>query len=65
MLNDFGCEKIYTDQASGVREDRKGLNVMINALRRDDTLVVFRIDRIFRSLKNMVDLIKLFNKMGG
>lgn len=63
ILEEFGCETIFTDKASGIREDREGLNDLIKSLRKNDTVVVYRIDRIFRSLKNMVDLIDRFDKM--
>jgi DNA invertase Pin-like site-specific DNA recombinase len=62
LLKEFGCEKIYTDVASGVREDRTGLKEMTSYLRAGDMIVVYKIDRIFRSLKNLVDLIDHFNR---
>jgi len=62
LLNEAGCEKVYTDIASGVREDREGLKEMISYLRSGDMVVVYKIDRIFRSLKNLVELIDYFNK---
>ncbi|WP_260200010.1 hypothetical protein [Bergeyella zoohelcum] len=37
MLRNFGCEKNYTDAASDVCEDRKGLNEMLSFLREDDS----------------------------
>lgn len=61
LLKKANCEKIYTDVASGVREDRKGLNEMIQYLRKGDTVVTYKNDRIFRSLKNMITLIDKFN----
>lgn len=64
MLKNHGCEKIYTDIASGVREDRTGLNEMLSYLRKDDIIMVYKTDRIFRSLKNMIDLIEKFNEKG-
>ena len=64
LLREFGCEKIFSDVASGVREDRKGLNEMLSFLRKGDTVVVYKTDRIFRSLKNMVELIDMFNSKG-
>jgi DNA invertase Pin-like site-specific DNA recombinase len=60
LLKEFGCEKVYTDIASGVREDRSGLKEMITYLRPGDMVVVHKIDRIFRSLKNLVNLIDHF-----
>ena len=64
MLKEQGCEKIYTDVASGAREDRKGLNELLSYLREGDVVLVYKTDRIFRSLKNMIDLIDTFNKKG-
>ena len=62
LLKQQGCEKIYTDIASGVREDRKGLNEMLSFLREGDVVIVYKTDRIFRSLKNMIELIEFFNQ---
>ena len=64
LLKEHGCEKIYTDVASGAREDRKGLNELLSYLREGDVVLVYKTDRIFRSLKNMIDLIDTFNKKG-
>lgn len=64
LLKEKGCEKIFTDIASGVREDRAGLKEMISQLRKDDVILVYKTDRIFRSLKNMIDLIEQFNQKG-
>ena len=64
LLKEAGCEKIYTDIASGVREDRSGLNEMIKYLRKGDMVITYKNDRIFRSLKNMIDLIDQFNEKG-
>jgi len=64
LLKNAGCEKIYTDIASGVREDRDGLNEMIEFLRKGDQVITYKNDRIFRSLKNMINLIDIFNEKG-
>lgn len=64
QLKDNGCENIYSDIASGVREDRAGLNEMLSYLRNGDTILVYKTDRIFRSLKNMIELIEKFNEKG-
>lgn len=64
LLEQAGCEKIYTDFASGVREDRPGLIQMLETLRKDDTVLIYKTDRIFRSLRNMVNLIEKFNELG-
>ena len=62
LLKEAGCEKIYTDIASGVRSDRKGLNELLKYMRKGDTVIAYKNDRMFRSLKNMVELIDKFNE---
>ncbi len=62
ILKENGCEKIFSDIASGVREDRRGLDEMLSFLRKGDVVMVYKTDRIFRSLKNMIELIETFNK---
>ena len=64
LLKDNGCEKIFTDHAGGVRDDRPGLNEMLKMLRKGDVVLIYRTDRIFRSLKNMIALVEKFNSMG-
>lgn len=64
ILKDNGCEKIYSDIASGVKENREGLNSLLEFARGGDTILVYKSDRIFRSLKNMVQLIEFFNEGG-
>lgn len=64
LLEKEGCDKIYSDVGSGVREDRKGLLEMLEFLRKGDTVITYKNDRIFRSLKNMIDLIDTFNERG-
>lgn len=64
LLEKAGCEDIYTDVASGTKDDRKGLNEMLKYLRRGDTVITYKNDRMFRSLKNMIDLIDTFNDKG-
>ena len=64
LLKEQGCEKVYTDIASGVRDDREGLTELLSYLRKDDVVLVYKTDRIFRSLKNMIDLIDKFNSTG-
>jgi DNA invertase Pin-like site-specific DNA recombinase len=51
-----GCERgrIYTDELSGVKAERPGLQEAWRQLRPGDTLVVWRLDRLGRSLKDLV-----------
>ena len=62
MLKENGCEKIFSDVTSGVRENRDGLNEMLSYLRKGDVIMVYKTYRIFRSLKNMIELIEKFKK---
>lgn len=48
---------IYEDKASGKNEDRPGLNAALKSLRSNDTLVVWKIDRLGRSLPHLVSII--------
>jgi DNA invertase Pin-like site-specific DNA recombinase len=49
-LEKAGCDKIFTDTASGAKQERIGLDQAISYVRKGDTLVVWRLDRLGRSL---------------
>lgn len=53
-LQQAGCERIFTDQVSGVSSERPGLTTALSHLRPGDTLVVWRLDRLGRSLKDLL-----------
>ena len=55
-------ENIYTDRASGAKEDRVGLEHCLKALRADDILVVWKLDRLGRSLKDLISTIEDLTK---
>lgn len=57
-LKKEGCEKIFQDTISGIKKNRKGLDEALLHLRKDDTLVVWKLDRLGRSLKGLLDLIE-------
>ncbi len=59
-LNQYGCEKIFSDHISGVKSKRPGLDRAIEFARSGDTIVVWRLDRLGR---NMADLITLVNEL--
>ncbi len=63
-LTKVGCEKIFEDKISGTRADRPGLARAMELLRKDDTLVVWKLDRLGRSVKNLVDLVADLQKQG-
>lgn len=56
-LKQAGCKKIFEDQLSGSRGDRAGLARALETLRAGDTLVVWKLDRLGRSVKHLVDLV--------
>ena len=63
-LEKAGCEKIFTDQLSGVTTNRHGLKAMLEVARAGDTLVVWRLDRLGRSLKHLIQLVEVLEKHG-
>ncbi len=56
-LEKAGCEKIYRDIASGARTERPSLNEMVNNLRPGDVLVIWKLDRLGRSLNHLIGLV--------
>jgi DNA invertase Pin-like site-specific DNA recombinase len=56
-LKRAGCERVYEDKASGAKIAREGLQAALDTLRAGDTLVVWRLDRLGRTLKQLIDLI--------
>ena len=56
-LKQAGCEQIYTDTISGAKAERQGLQKAMSHLRKGDTLVVWRLDRLGRSLKQLISTI--------
>src|SRR5215213_2524377 len=53
-LTKAGCTKIYTDTASGAQTEREGLTEALAYVRAGDTLVVWKLDRMGRSLKDLI-----------
>jgi DNA invertase Pin-like site-specific DNA recombinase len=53
-LEKAGCNKIFTDTASGAKTERIGLEEALNYVRKGDTLVVWRLDRLGRSLPHLI-----------
>ena len=56
-LNKAGCKRIFTDKLSGAQVERPGLKEALSHLREADTLVVWKLDRLGRSVKGLVDLV--------
>ncbi len=61
-LHKAGCEIIFTEIASGAKTDRVELDKLLSQIRKDDTLVVYKLDRLGRSLKHLLELVTQFNE---
>ncbi|HLW01621.1 MAG TPA: recombinase family protein [Ktedonobacterales bacterium] len=59
-----GCDPIYTDTMSGTKDRRPGLEQALSHLRAGDTLVVWRLDRLGRSLKHLIETIQDLEQRG-
>lgn len=63
-LTQAGCQKIFEDKISGSRAERPGLAKALEMLREGDTLVVWKLDRLGRSVQSLVDLVGNLYKQG-
>ncbi len=63
-LKAAGCKKIFEDKASGKNTDRPGFNKTMAYLREGDTLVVYKLDRLSRSTKDMLQIAELLKAQG-
>ena len=61
-LEKYGCERIFTDQASGKTTQRPELKRLLDTLRDSDIVVVQRLDRLGRSLKDLIELLDSFRE---
>src|SRR5947209_13613468 len=61
-LEKIGCSKIFTDTISGATTERHGLDAAMSYVREGDMLVVWRLDRLGRSLKHLIETITTLNK---
>ena len=62
-LEAAGCEKIFVDELSGASAVRPGLQRAIEAVRKGDALVVWRLDRLGRSLRDLIELVGQLDEM--
>lgn len=63
-LKRFGCETIFKEKLSGKNKTRPQLDKMIDQLRKGDTVVVWKLDRLGRSLKDLIELVSSFREKG-
>ncbi len=60
-LKAAGCENIYTDKMSGAKTNRPGLEEILGFIRKGDKLVVWRLDRLGRSLKRLIKVLNILD----
>lgn len=58
------CLKIYTDRATGTKADRPQWNACLADLRAGDTLIIWKIDRLGRNLRDLVDIVTTLQERG-
>ena len=63
-LTEAGCNRLYEDTMSGARADRPGLQQALDVLRKGDTLVIWRLDRLARSLKDLMQMSENLDQQG-
>ncbi len=63
-LMNAGCDKIYSEKISGVKSERPELGKAIEYCREGDTLVVWKLDRIGRSTKNLIEIVTTLSEKG-
>lgn len=63
-LQKAGCERVFQEHISGAKADRPELAKMLEMLRDGDEVVVWKLDRLGRSLQHLIDLVAQFDKRG-
>lgn len=60
-LKNAGCERIFDDQVTGSKIQRPGLEATLEFAREGDVIVVWRLDRLSRSLKDLIEMVALLD----
>lgn len=63
-LSAAGCEKVFEDRASGAKADRAGLRSALDYARDGDVLIVWKLDRLGRSLPHLIETVTTLEKRG-
>lgn len=63
-LQHAGCDRLYTDKVSGVKARKPEFEQMLSYLRVDDTIVVWKLDRLGRSTRGLIELVEELSRKG-
>ena len=63
-LKKHGFDELFIDKISGSKSERPALNQLLNKIRKGDTVIIYRLDRLGRSLKHLIELVDLFHEKG-
>jgi DNA invertase Pin-like site-specific DNA recombinase len=63
-LKGAGCERVFEEKASGAKRDRPELAAALSFMRKSDTLVVWKLDRLARSLKQLMETVEDLSARG-
>lgn len=63
-LREYGCERIFEEKRSGKAKERPQLEAMFDYLREGDTVVVWKLDRLGRSMRDLLDLTERMEQRG-
>lgn len=63
-LNAVGCEKVFVEKASGAQRDRPEMKAALDYMRAGDTLVVWKLDRLARSIKQLIETVEMLEGRG-
>ncbi|WP_445505733.1 recombinase family protein [Niallia sp. 03091] len=63
-LEKYGCERVYQEKMTGTKKERPQLAELMTILRPGDKVVIYKLDRISRSTKHLIELSEFFEKKG-
>src|SRR5262249_20058657 len=63
-LTQIGCQRVFTEKASGAQRERPQLQAALDYMRDGDTLVVWKLDRLARSLKQLIETVEALEQRG-
>ncbi|WP_286828789.1 MULTISPECIES: recombinase family protein [Kordiimonas] len=63
-LEAYGCDQVFEEKGSGAKRDRRQLENMLSQLRPKDQVIVWRLDRLARSLKHLLEIIDVIQDRG-